>query len=125
MINKEEYENGLRCKGICAFCKSRMTCYQGIQFQKAYDEYTPIETNNESEIKQLKEELKHKDNEIIMLNRAVKYYKQFAPTMSIEDIKKEYECEWMKDDPCYNCSTNTLNGGSGMCNCSLSNKSFK
>lgn len=30
MIGKQEYDNGLRCKGICTFCKQKDVCYQGI-----------------------------------------------------------------------------------------------
>lgn len=36
MINKEEYERGIRCKGMCGFCKDRLNCYQGIEHTEKY-----------------------------------------------------------------------------------------
>lgn len=30
MISKESYENGLRCKEMCNFCKEKFSCYQAI-----------------------------------------------------------------------------------------------
>jgi len=45
MINKKEYEKGIRCKGICDFCKDRLNCYQGMQHTKV-DNYTTTNLTN-------------------------------------------------------------------------------
>jgi dUTP pyrophosphatase len=36
MINKVEYEKGIRCKGMCCFCGDNTICYQGIQNTEKY-----------------------------------------------------------------------------------------
>jgi len=43
MINKEEYEKGMRCKGMCGFCKDRLSCYQGLQSKSNYDSIIDME----------------------------------------------------------------------------------
>jgi dUTP pyrophosphatase len=43
MVNKQEYENGLRCKGMCGFCKDRLNCYQGQQSKINYDSIIDME----------------------------------------------------------------------------------
>lgn len=36
MINKEEYEKGIRCKGMCGFCQDRLNCYEGMKHAEKY-----------------------------------------------------------------------------------------
>jgi dUTP pyrophosphatase len=36
MISKEQYENDIRCKGICGFCNDRLNCYQGQKYTEEY-----------------------------------------------------------------------------------------
>jgi len=34
MINKQEYNKGIRCKGMCTTCNETIICYQAIQSKK-------------------------------------------------------------------------------------------
>ena len=62
MVNREEYEKGIRCKGMCGFCKDRLNCYQGQQSKNNYDSIIDIEAKIMQET--IKEVLNNTDNDL-------------------------------------------------------------
>jgi dUTP pyrophosphatase len=60
MIDKQDYERGIRCKGMCGFCSDKTVCYQGIKWIEEYGNNSSIDLQAQLMQETIEEALKPK-----------------------------------------------------------------